>query len=295
MPPLDDFPKQLEELFAYLDNRATNQVRVVPVTPARGLILDRTGHPLVGNVVVEQITLDRAAAKAHPEVVGRLAAVIGRTPAQITSALDNQQFSLYRPVPVLADAPLATILYLKEHQAEFPGVESVQTTERTYPQVEPAGPAQSAYPAAQVLGYVGTINNAELASRAAQGYQAGDAFGQAGLEYQYEQALHGTVGRERLEVDSQGRVAGVLASTPGVPGADVVTNIDTNLQQVADSALATQVESLRSTFDPKCNNKAGCYPGATGGAVVVMSPKTGAVYAMSSYPSYDPAVWVGGI
>ena len=272
-----------------------NQVRVVPVTPARGLILDRTGHPLVGNVVTEQITLDRAAAKAHPEVVGRLAAVIGRTSAQIQADLANQQFSLYRPVPVLSDASLATILYLKEHQSDFPGVDAVQTTQRTYPQVEPAGPAQGAYPAAQVLGYVGTINNAELASRSPQGYQPGDAFGQSGLEYQYEQALHGTVGRQRLEVDSQGRVAGVLASTPATPGANLVTNIDTNLQQVADSSLAAQVESLRSNYDPKCNNNAGCYPGATGGAVVVMSPKTGAVYAMSSYPSYDPAVWVGGI
>ena len=26
-----------------------------------------------------------------------------------------------------------------------------------------------------------------------------------------------------------------------------------------------------------------------------MSPQTGAVYAMSSFPSYDPSVWVGGI
>ena len=52
---------------------------------------------------------------------------------------------------------------------------------------------------------------------------------------------------------------------------------------------------LRKTYDPACNNKAGCYPAATGGAVVVMSPQTGAVYAMSSFPSYDPSVWVGGI
>ena len=26
-----------------------------------------------------------------------------------------------------------------------------------------------------------------------------------------------------------------------------------------------------------------------------MSPQTGAVYAMSSYPSYNPSIWVGGI
>jgi penicillin-binding protein 2 len=90
-------------------------------------------------------------------------------------------------------------------------------------------------------------------------------------------------------------VVGTLKTTPATPGDNVVTNIDTGLQQVADNALATQILALRRTPDPKCNNNAGCYPAATGGAVVVMDPQSGAVYAMSSYPSYNPSVWVGGI
>jgi len=272
-----------------------NQIRVVPVTPTRGLILDRNGNPLVNNVVTEEITLSRVAAQHDSTVIGRLAAVVGETSAQVQAALNNQQYSLYKPVPVLTNAPLSDVLYIKEHQSEFPGVSSVQTTQRNYPQVQLPGPAQGTYPAAQVLGYVGTINTSELQSRAAQGYLAGDAFGQAGLEYQYETELHGIPGQQQLEVDPQGQVAGILKSTPPTPGDDIVTNIDTNLQQVADNALATQVQNLRKTYDPACNNKAGCYPAATGGAVVVMSPQTGAVYAMSSFPSYNPSVWVGGI
>ncbi len=74
-----------------------------------------------------------------------------------------------------------------------------------------------------------------------------------------------------------------------------MTNLDTNLQQVADNALATQILALRKTYDKQCNNNSGCYPAATGGAVIVMSPQTGAVYAMSSYPSYNLAEWVGGL
>ena len=271
-----------------------NQIRTVPVTPTRGLILDRNGNPLVGNEVTEQITLSRVAAAQHPEVIGNLAALVGETPAQVEGALTNQQYSLYKPVPIMNDAPPTDLLYIKEHPAEFPGVTSQQTTQRTYPQGALPG-AQGSYPAAQVLGYVGTINSAELKSRAPQGYQAGDAFGQAGLEYQYETQLHGTAGRQELEVDPHGDVAGVLKTTPSQPGDNIVTNIDTNLQQVADSALATQVQSLRNSYDPQCNNNAGCRPAATGGAVIVMSPQTGAVYAMSSYPSYNPSVWVGGI
>ena len=272
-----------------------NQIRAVPVAPTRGLILDRNGYPLVNNVVTEEITLSRVAAQHDPTVVGRLAAVVGKTPAQVKAAITNPQYSLYKPVPILTDAPLEDVVYIKEHQAEFPGVSSQQTTQRNYPQTQLPGPAQGTYPAAQVLGYVGTINTAELKSRASQGYLAGDAFGQAGLEYQYETQLHGTPGQQQLEVDPKGQVAGVLKSTPPTPGGNIVTNIDTNLQQVADDALAAQVQSLRQGFDPACNNKAGCYPAATGGAVVVMNPQNGAIYAMSSYPSYDPSVWVGGI
>ena len=272
-----------------------NQIRSVPVTPTRGLILDRNGNPLVGNTYTEQITLSRLAAERDPAVIGRLAALVGKTAVQVKAAIANQQFSLYKPVPILDNAPPADIVYIKEHQSEFPGVSSVQTTQRTYPQLQLPGPAQDSYPAAQVVGYVGTIDHAELKSRSTQGYLAGDAFGRSGLENQYETALHGTPGTQKLEVDPKGQVAGVLKSTPSQPGANIVTNIDTNLQQVADNALAAQVQALKQTFDPACNSRAGCYPGATGGAVVVMNPKTGAVYAMSSYPSYNPAVWVGGI
>jgi penicillin-binding protein 2 len=272
-----------------------NQIRTVPIEPTRGLILDRNGNPLVGNVVTEQITLSRVSATQDPAVIGNLAALIGETPAQVQAALDNQQYSLYKPAPIMDDAPTADILYIKEHPSEFPGVSSVQTTQRTYPQLEMTGPAQTFYPAAQVLGYVGTINSAELKSRAAQGYQAGDPFGQSGLEYQYEPELRGTPGKQELEVDPQGQVAGTLKTTAAVPGDDLVTNLDTNLQQVADNALATQITTLRNSYDPQCNSNAGCKPAATGGAVVVMSPQTGAVYAMSSFPSYDPSVWVGGI
>jgi penicillin-binding protein 2 len=269
----------------------TDQVRVVQVQPTRGLILDRYGNPLVNNVVTEQITLSRTAAADDPSVIGRLAAVIGQTPAEVKATVDDLQYSIYKPVPILSNAPLSDILYIKEHQSEFPGVSSVATTQRNYPQLEMPGPAQSGYPAAQTLGFVGTINAAELKSLASKGYEGGDPFGQSGLENQYESELRGTPGQQELAVDPQGQVVNTLKTTPAKAGDNVVTNIDTGLQQVADNALATQILALRKTVDPTC----GCYPAADDGAVVVMDPQTGAVYAMSSYPSYNPSVWVGGI
>ncbi len=268
-----------------------DQIRVVQIQPTRGLILDRYGNPLVNNVVTEQITLSRVTAIQQPAVVGKLAALIGQSVAEVKATIADPQYSLYKPVPILSNAPLSDILYIKEHQSEFPGVSAVSTTERNYPQLELPGPAQMGYPAAQTLGYVGTINSAELKSLSAQGYEAGDAFGQSGLEYQYESELRGTPGQQQLEVNPEGQVVSTAKTTPATAGDNLVTNIDTGLQQVADNALATQILALRKTEDPTCN----CFPAADDGAVVVMDPQTGAVYAMSSYPSYDPSVWVGGI
>jgi penicillin-binding protein 2 len=282
---------------------SVNQIRSVPVDPTRGLILDRSGNPLVSNLVVEQITVTRAAAQDHPDVVGRLAALIGQSTQQVQATIADPRYSPYKPVPVLTGGSTAAeqdqirsdILYISEHQDEFPGVSSVQTTERTYPQGELPGPAQDDYPASQTLGYVSTINAAELKDEASKGYQAGDAYGQSGLEYQYETELRGTPGTQEIEVTPSGEVAGTVKTTPATSGDNLVTNIDTNLQQVADDALSSQILQLRKTFDKQCNNNAGCYPAATGGAVIVMSPQTGAVYAMSSYPSYNLSEWVGGL
>ncbi|HVB92674.1 MAG TPA: penicillin-binding transpeptidase domain-containing protein, partial [Acidimicrobiales bacterium] len=272
-----------------------NQIRPVSIVPPRGLILDRYGNPLVNNVSTTEITLSRNSASRHNGVIGRLAALIGETEAQVNASIANTKYSLYEPIPILANAPVADVLYIKEHPAEFPGVATDQISQRNYPQLEYPGPAQDGYPASQVLGYVGVINGTQLASHSSNGYQAGDPFGQAGLEQQYESVLHGTPGQQQLEVDSTGHVVGTLKTTPAVPGDNLVTNIDTPLQQVADNALATQIGTLRNTLDPACNNNTGCYPAATGGAVLVMDPRSGAVLASSSFPSYNPNIWVGGI
>jgi penicillin-binding protein 2 len=281
-----------------------NQLRAVAIEPTRGRILDRYGNPLVDNVAVTTITLSRGEAAQYPEVVGRLAALTGQTVAQVQATIADNRNSVYEPVPVVENASDTEILYIKEHPDEFPGVSTATTTERNYPQQEAPQSAAvyplGAYPAAQTLGYVGTINSAELKAGASKGYQTGDPYGQSGLEYQYESSLRGTPGRQQLEVDSKGQVVGSLASgsTAAVPGDDLVTNLDLPLQQVADSALVDQINFLRSNpsaYDKQCNNNAGCQPKPTGGAVLVMDPRTGAVLASSSYPTYDPSVWVGGI
>ena len=248
---------------------SVNQIRDVPVEPTRGLILDRSGNPLVSNVVVQQITLSRSAAQEHPEVIGRLATLIGKTTQQVQAIIADPRYSPYKPVPVLTGGTspaaqnqiLSDILYISEHQDDFPGVASVQTTERTYPQGELPGPAQDNYPATQTLGYVGDHQQHRAPGRRVQGLPGRRRLsGSPASSTSTSRTLRGTPGTQEIEVTPSGKVAGTVKTTPATPGDNLVTNIDTNLQQVADNALAAQILSLRQDLRQAVQQQLGVLP-----------------------------------
>ncbi len=259
-----------------LANTVTAQAYRTSQVPApRGVIVDRSGVPLVQNQAEEQITLSRADAQQHPAVVGALAALTGQSAAAVDSALANPQYTPYQQIPVAQNVTVAEITTLAQHRAEFPGVQAQAVSIRSYPYGTTA---------AHVLGYVTQISPSELAAYKSQGYQPGDQFGQSGIEAQYQQYLRGTPGKQLVEVDAQGNSVGVARSTPAQPGDTVVLNVDLGLQQALDQALSGEIQSLHH------NGFA-----APSGAAVVMDPNNGHVLAMASYPTYNPTVWAGGI
>ncbi len=247
---------------SYARTVTANEVRPVEVPAPRGLILDRSGNVLVGDQVTQDVTLSRVSAQQHPAVVDNLATLLGITPAQIEADLSNPQYSLYKPVPVLENAPITDVLYIGEHASQFPGVSTVADTSRTYPLGQTG---------AQMFGYMGQIQKLRA------GYQLGDQVGLSGLEEEYESQLRGTPGIERVEVDASGDVVGSLGETAPVPGDDLVTNIDAGLEQTLQQALDSEIASLGSS--------------AKGGAAVALDPQTGAVLALVSSPTYDPSWW----
>jgi penicillin-binding protein 2 len=263
---------------AYSQTVAQNQVRPVQVPAPRGLILDRSGTTLVGDTVTRNITLSRVAAEQHPDVVGQLAALLDLTVTDINNDLNNDQFSLYEPVPILPNAPLSDVLYIGEHASMFPGVSVSSGTQLTYPEGETG---------AQMLGYVRQINSSELAAHSRQGYQLGDEYGQDGLENEYESYLRGKPGTNDVEVNSQGQVVGSLGQTAPVPGDNVVTNIDSGLEQTLQTSLHNQIKNLDGTVD----SSTGKVEHPTGGAAIALDPQTGAVLALVSEPTYDPRIW----
>ena len=123
-----------------------NSVAVVYTEAPRGRILDRNGKVLADNRVVLALVADREEVAKRPESLDRLAGLLGVPRVVLEENIADERFSRFKPVPVAVDVPKDKLIYVREHQGDFPGIEGLQLTERIYP---------NGTMAAHVLGTVG--------------------------------------------------------------------------------------------------------------------------------------------
>src|SRR4051812_41480379 len=260
-----------------------NRVRTIYTEAPRGRILDRQGKVLVDNRVSDAVVVNREElAGRRAEVIPRLAQVLNMPVSDLQKRLEDKRYSPFKPIPVATDVQKETIIYIREHQTDYPGVGGVQLTERFYPHGSLA---------AHLLGWVGEINGGELAGLKKKGYKEGDGIGKSGVEKIYEDDLRGKPQIERLEVDSKGRVLRSLGTEPPVQGHDVQLTLDLDVQKLAEESLTQGIGASRSQYD---RGQAKHFQ-APAGSVVVLDPRDGSVVAMASNPTYDPSIFVNGI
>src|SRR5947209_6774977 len=225
----------------YRTQANVNRVRTIYTEAPRGRILDRTGKVIVDNRVSDAVVVNREElGSRRAEVVPRLAEALKMQASDVDKRLDDKRYSPFKPIPVATDVPKETIIYIREHQSDYPGVSGVQLTERDYPYGSLA---------AHLVGWVGEINGSELAANKNKGYKAGDSIGKAGIEKVYEDELRGKPQVERLEVDSKGRVLGELGTTPAVQGHDVQVTVDLDVQKLAEDSLQQGLQAAHSSYD----------------------------------------------
>ncbi|MEX2587333.1 MAG: penicillin-binding protein 2 [Actinomycetota bacterium] len=269
---------------SYAEAAQRNQVRLVATAPARGHILDRDGQVLVSNGISMEVSVRRneLSADEQDEVLRRLSGVLDVPVDQLNERLEDKRLSPYAPVPVAANVPEEVVVYIREHQDEFPAVETKSKPIRTYPYGELA---------AHLLGYLGEINAEQLELERYQDYRPGAIIGRSGIEYAYEHQLHGQEGLEKLEVDATGKVQRTLGRRDPKRGYDLVTTLDIDIQRIAEESLARGLEEARGIYHEETDEN---YKAPAGG-VVVMDPNNGEVVAMASFPTYNPSSFVGGI
>jgi penicillin-binding protein 2 len=269
---------------------STLSTRVIQVESPRGEILDRNGKVLAQDVAAWAVTVDRdLGPKTLERVLGQLSELFRVDEKKLRANYDSNRQSPLVPAVVDLNVPLAQQLAIREHREDYPGVNVVELTIRSY---------QYDGLASQLLGYVGEIGSDQLKQLKAKGYQAGDVIGRDGVEAAYESVLRGRPSRVTVQVDPTGKQVGAPISVdPGTVGDNVKLTIDINVQKAAESALAQGILAAHTMQDTSQAAKAKGYStlNPTGGAVVVLDPKDGSVVAMASYPTYPLSWWVGGI
>lgn len=283
---------------------ASNTIRRIEVPAPRGLIVDDEGRPLVANrtswvVTIDRDTMARLPAHRRTLVMIRLANLLSVPVATLEARTKTcgeagalkaplcYNGSPYAPAPVAENVRQTVAAAILEQTELFPGVTAQAEQVRAYP--SPYG-----VNAAQVLGYTSPITASELAAdrkRGVKGVDAQSTVGRSGLEESYDSYLRGRPGVERVSVDAMGRVIGKDGSTAPQVGDTLVTSIDARVQSVVENQLRTAILNARKTMDPVTHRK---YV-ADSGSAIVLDARNGGVVAMASYPTYNPAVWAGGI
>ena len=119
---------------------------------------------------------------------------------------------------------------------------------------------------AHVLGYIGQLTLEEALQSQFNGYGLSDFTGRMGIEESYERLLHGENGRQLIEVDVHGNYIRTLGEDFSIAGKNITTTLDLEIQKSVYNAMR-EVEV---------------------GAAVVSDPRSGAILALFSKPTFDP-------
>lgn len=187
-------------------------------------------------------------------------------------------YSATKSITIATDVNEEIVAQISERNSDFPGISIETEASRTY---------LAGNLAAHVIGYTGKIKEEDY-NEQKDIYDIDDVVGKTGIEYLYEELLRGKDGVKQVEMSVDGTITGEYVSENAIAGSDIVLTIDSNLQQVTQTALENCINKIKSGGFPEKYD-------AQGGAAVVMNVNTGEVLATASYPTYEPQWFVGGI
>lgn len=229
--------------------------------PARGLILDRNGKILVGNKNTYDILVTPHYVKQFDTVA--LCSIFGLEPEEVREKFagyrKNRRRIGYRTITFLSQVSPEQYARFVELSHRFPEFRGVPRTTRMYP-FNAGG---------NLLGYVAEVDQDFLDRH--PDYGAGDYTGRTGLEQTCEQMLRGEKGYSIYLRDANNKIQSSYRDgefdKPAVPGKDVVSTIDADLQKYGEELMHNKV-----------------------GSVIAIEPSTGEILSMISSPGTDVSV-----
>ncbi|MCB1329156.1 MAG: penicillin-binding protein 2 [Maritimibacter sp.] len=258
---------QVDQADAFRMLADQNRINIRLIPPSRGLIYDRKGVLLAGNEQNYRIVMVREDAGDPEAVLDRLAKIIWLSPEDKAAALaEMRKVSPFVPVTVADRVRWEDVAEVAVNAPALPGVNPEMGLSRTYP---------LGGDFAHIVGYVGPVSDYDLSK-----IEDPDPLfqiprfeiGKFGVEAKLEDALRGSAGTSRIEVNAVGRVMRELDREEGIPGHDVQLTVNHALQNFCEARLSGE-----------------------SAAAVIINPQNGDLLAMASAPTFDPNKFVRGI
>jgi penicillin-binding protein 2 len=243
-----------------------NRINLKMISPTRGEIVDRFGVPFATNNRNFRVLM-------LPEQAGDLRASLrrlqkfiriedGEVEKIIKTAKKNPP---HVPIEVIDALSWDAVSAVEVNIADLPGISIDMGEVRYYPFADAT---------AHIVGYVGAASKKDQETDkdpllTLPKFQVG----KSGIERTMDMALRGKAGRSEVEVNVLGREVRMLKTVPSTEGRRVVLSIDAELQRFAQQRLSVE----RS------------------GSAIVMDVHSGEIYALASYPAFDPNYFTGGI
>ncbi len=148
--------------------------------------------------------------------------------------------------------------------------------------------------AAHILGYVGLMTQEEYERYSLLDYSTDAMVGKDGIEYAFEDYLHGKDGLVEETRNAAGTILATVYKEEPVPGNHIYLTIDSVLQEQTERILGNGVELLKKNIAQKRaeGTARGDYnvelkDNITGASAVVVNVKDGSPLALASWPTYN--------
>ena len=252
----------------FTDLTSSTEVKLRTLRPARGEILDSEHNAYAINSYAESVYVQPSKIEDSSYTVTALASILGMTTVDVEKVLSSSAAVKYDSAVVKAYPPGGISEATESALTTLPGV-GVDRTSMTPIRYYPNG---SFF--AHSMGYTSAITAEELSKLDSSRYDISSYVGRTGLEAAYEDILCGTKGYSLDIYASDGQRLSTVARKEKVDGLDLEVTLDYDLQCRAEEML----EQLKEE--------------GNAGAAVVLEPTTGEVLAISSFPDFDPNLFV---
>jgi penicillin-binding protein 2 len=249
--------------YDYKQKAKMNMEDYIPIPASRGEIYDRTYVTGGQNKIIvsnrPSFNISTIPAKftndaEREKILKRVCRLLKISYDELAADLEGR--NPWQRYIIKEDVPFDNVILIASQSELFPNVHYEDAPVRVYN----FGPMFS-----HVLGYIGSISQAEYKKMKESGYKYYQKVGKSGIEKQYDDKLRGIDGYIKRIVDVRNRTEGEEIGKEPIAGDNFVLTIDYEVQRAIYEAMGDRI-----------------------GTAIVIKPATGEVIALVSKPDFDP-------